>query len=134
MVTNFFVLSRVRQAYESIPNTMLPAQKWQEQGSAPTAFQVFGVTDLDVRKTGGDESVGELRYRASYTLWIPAEVDADTSPDPALLDTPPADSGAEFSIGNQVSLPRAYPLTDELTLVKRKDNWHIAGLERTGAL
>jgi hypothetical protein len=132
MVTNFFVLSRVRQAYEYIPDIMLSAQKWQDQGSPLTKSQVFGVTDLDIRQTGGDENAGELYYRASYTLWIPAE--ADSSADPAAQDSsanPSANSAAEAEQG---SLPRGYPITDELTLVRRKGDWRISGLERDSAL
>jgi hypothetical protein len=131
MVTNFFVLSRVRQAYEYIPDIMLSAQKWQEQGSPLTRSQVFGVTDLDIRQTGGDENAGELYYRASYTLWIPAE--AEGSEDPGLADTPPPAGINHAAEAEQGSLPRGYPLTDELTLVRRKGDWRISGLQRDGA-
>jgi hypothetical protein len=134
MVTNFFVLSRVRQAYEYIPDIMMPAQKWREQGSPLTKSQVFGVTDLDIRQTGGDESAGQLRYQASYTLWIPAE--ADSSPDSGGEDAapPPAGTTGPAVEEEQGSLPRGYPITDELTLVRRKGDWRISALEREGAL
>jgi hypothetical protein len=126
MVTNFFVLSRVRQAYEYIPDVMVSAQKWQDQGALPTASQVFGITDLDIRRTGGDESAGQVQYRASYILWIPGEAEASAdlgAPDTPSEATPPI--GAE-----QVGLPKGYPITDDLTLVQRKGDWRIAGMER----
>jgi hypothetical protein len=123
MVTNFFVLSRVRQAYEYIPDVTLSAQKWRDQGALPTASQVFGVTDLDIRQTGGDESADQVHYRASYILWLPREASADFD----VQDTPSA--GAEPG-----DLPRGYPVTDDLTLVRRKGDWRIAGMERDSAL
>jgi hypothetical protein len=129
MVTNFFVLSRVRQAYEYTPDIIISAQKWQDQGSPLTRSQVFGVTDLDIRQTGGDESADQVRYRASYTLWIPGEADGSADPLQDSLSAAPPAAEAE-----QGSLPRGYPITDELTLVRRKGNWRISGLEREGAL
>ncbi|MDR1637434.1 MAG: hypothetical protein LBR93_08850 [Treponema sp.] len=132
MVTNFFVLSRVRQAYEYIPDIMMPAQKWQDQGSPLTKSQVFGVTDLDIRQTGGDESAGQLRYRASYTLWIPAE--ADSSQDSGGEDAAPPLAGTTDGEAEQGRLPRGYPITDDITLVRRKGDWRISALEREGAL
>ncbi|MDR0998449.1 MAG: hypothetical protein LBL70_05220 [Treponema sp.] len=125
MVTNFFVLSRVRQAYEYTSDVMMSAQKWQDQGSLRTKSQVFGVTDLRIRQTGGDESVDQVHYQASYLLWIPAEAEAENTS----LDGPEPSAEAE-----QGSLPRSYPVTDDLTLVKRKGDWRISGLERDSAL
>jgi hypothetical protein len=90
---------------------------------------VFGVTDLDIRQAGGDESDGQVQYRASYTLWIPAEAESSPEPgDQAAAGTNPA---AEAEQG---SLPRGYPVTDELTLIRRKGDWRISDLERDGAL
>jgi hypothetical protein len=129
MVTNFFVLSRVRQAYEYTSDIMLSAQKWQDQGSSLTKSQVFGVTDLDIRQAGGDESEDQVQYRASYTLWIPAE--AEGSPEPGDQNAAGTNPAAEAEQG---SLPRGYPITDELTLVRRKGDWRISGLERDSAL
>jgi hypothetical protein len=131
MVTNFFVLSRVRQAYEYTSDVMMSAQKWQDQGSLRTRSQVFGVTDLDIRQTGGDESTDQVHYQASYLLWVPAEAvegSADTlsGADP-LANRSPAEA-------EQGSLPQSYPVIDELTLVKRKGDWRISGLERDSAL
>ncbi|MDR3191461.1 MAG: hypothetical protein LBT87_00165 [Treponema sp.] len=131
MVTNFFVLSRVRQAYEYVPDIMLPAQKWRDQGSPLTKSQVFGVTDLDIRQTGGDERADQVQYRASYTLWIPAE--SDSSADPDTRDGPSAGANPAAE-AEQGSLPRGYPITDELTMVRRKGDWRISGLERESAL
>jgi hypothetical protein len=134
MVTNFFVLSRVRQAYESIPETMISARKWQERGSVPVATQVFGVTDLDIRRIGGDEDTGEVRYRAAYKLWLPAELSAQDLESPTgQQDSDPPDTAGSFA-GMPLTLPQGHSLTDELTLVRRKDDWHIVALERDGYL
>jgi hypothetical protein len=132
MVTNFFVLSRVRQAYEYSSDMVISAQKWQDQGSLRTRSQVFGVTDLDIRQTGGDESADQVRYRASYLLWIPAEAVED--PENTLSGADPL-AGPNLSAQEDPgSLPRSYPVTDELTLVRRKGDWRISGLERDSAL
>jgi hypothetical protein len=128
MVTNFFVLSRVRQAYEYTSDIMISAQKWRDQGSLYTKSQVFGVTDLAIRQTGGDEDADQVHYRASYLLWIPAEAEAD----PENTSSEGPDPSAEAEPGG--SLPRSYPVTDDLTLVRRKGDWRISGLERDSAL
>jgi hypothetical protein len=118
MVTNFFVISRVRQAYEYSSSPVIPAQEWRDSGSPPVNSQVFGVSDLDMEKIsgGGDE----IRYRVSYILWLPASFAGagPESADPPPEETPP---------------PLPYPYTDELVLIRHKGNWRIAEISRTTA-
>ncbi|GHV56919.1 hypothetical protein AGMMS49579_22050 [Spirochaetia bacterium] len=122
MVTNLFVTSRVRQAYESMGATTISAQKWLDSGSEPTQLQVFGVSDLNIRKIHGDESGDEIRYRTSYMLWLPAGMGSaldkeNEDPIDAFVDPAP-------------TLPKGYPITDELTLMRVKGNWRIAEIIR----
>jgi len=69
MVTNFFVLSRVRQAYELYSTSFIPAQKWIDEGSPATDKIVFGITDLKIR--GLSMNREKASFIAEYTLWTP---------------------------------------------------------------
>lgn len=116
MVANFFVISRIRQAYE--PNASPPvvsAQKWKETGALPAEAQVFGVSDLQVEEIRAGEDSGEVRYRAVYTLWLPEQEPADIAP--------PAEAAP---------LPRSIQYTDELTLIRKRGNWRISQINRSG--
>ncbi|MDR1587570.1 MAG: hypothetical protein LBS57_08955 [Treponema sp.] len=55
MITNFYVISRIRLAYE--------------RNAAP--FSVPRVTDIRIEKSAGSEESGELLCRVSYTLSLP---------------------------------------------------------------
>ncbi|MDR2402557.1 MAG: hypothetical protein LBD78_00840 [Spirochaetaceae bacterium] len=117
MITNIFVISKVRQAYEM--NTMtIDVREWQAAGSPPTEATVVGVTDLQLLALDTDGSDGELSYRVSGLLWVPPEGDEplpDESP-----ERPPVPAVT----------PVAYPFADELRLSWHKDSWRISGLER----
>ncbi|GHV62318.1 hypothetical protein AGMMS49587_08800 [Spirochaetia bacterium] len=118
MVTNLFVISKVRQAYESMGLTIIPAQNWIDSGAEPTESQVFGVSDLDIRKIRGDESGDEIYYRTSFILWLPAGMDSPADD--------PGNTGAEAG----PNLPKGRPFTDELRLIRHKGNWRIAEITR----
>jgi hypothetical protein len=117
MVVNLFVITRVRQAYETggAP-PLLSAPEWKEQGAGPVESQVFGVTGLKIERVSGSEDAGEIRYRAAYTLWLPRQ------------DDEMAGAGPEAAEAGR--LPRSVQYTDELTLVKHKGNWRIAEINR----
>jgi hypothetical protein len=124
MVANFFVINKVRQAYEHISPPLIPAQEWRDAGSPSAGGLVFGVSDLEIEKIAGDEGGEEMRYRASFILWLPAgaaegeneyAAAAEESPQPFPDHVPP--------------IP--YPCTDELTLIRRKGGWRIAVITRT---
>lgn len=108
MVTNFFVISRVRQAYERELPGVLPAQEWIAAGSPPTAAAVFGVSDLILEGIDLDESDGELSFAASYRLWLP---------------------GAFREAGEAESLE---PLSrmDRIRLTRYQGAWRIAEIQR----
>jgi hypothetical protein len=121
MVTNLFVISKVRQAYE-MSVSAIPAQEWLDSGAAPTEFTVFGVTGLRLDGEDTDEGDGEVRYRAAYTLWTPPSFGPDPEPpqppDPGLN----ADPGPVMPVGLQI--------TDEVRLIWRKDAWRITEIQR----
>jgi hypothetical protein len=116
MVTNFFVISRVRQAYE-YTSPAIPAQEWRDSGSPPVNSPVFGVSDLEIEKISGYEEGEETRYRVSYILWLPAssagEGEENTGPPP-----------------ETASPPLPHPYTDDLILIRHKGNWRIAEINR----
>jgi hypothetical protein len=127
MVMNLFVISRMRQAYETISPTVTP-QEWMAAGSPPTDLTVFGVSDLAVRALESDESDGEVLYRVSYILWAPdysSESDAPEEYDEQILS-------AEYSL--PVVIPQGVPVTDELRItIDKKGLWHIADIKRQGS-
>jgi hypothetical protein len=132
MVTNFFVISKVREAYEHIRSPFIPAQEWRDAGSPPSPVPVFGVSDLEIEKISGLEEGEEMRYRARFILWVPVSSGEEGAPSPAApgpedSGPPPEDAGPAPK--NTVpSLPHAF--TDELSLVRHKGNWRIAEIIR----
>jgi len=69
MVTNFFVISRVRQAYEIYSVTSISAQKWIDEGRPDTDKIVFGITDLKI--SGFSMNENNAKLTAEYILWAP---------------------------------------------------------------
>jgi hypothetical protein len=120
MVTNIFVISKVREAYE-MKRPVIAAREWLNAGAAPTDLTVTGVTDLRIEGEDEDESDGEVRYRTAYTLWLPG----------AYMGEGGAGSPEEFSETAAVpALPAKTPVTDEVRLVLRKGAWRIAEIQR----
>ncbi|MDR2479552.1 MAG: hypothetical protein LBD48_09605 [Treponema sp.] len=110
MVAQFFVISRMRQAYE--PGTaplLLSAEQWQAAGGGPVDAQVFGVSGLSIEPLNGEDASGEARYRAAYTLYLPRQGEAED--------------------GNG-RLPEAFHHIDELILTRKRGIWRITGLRR----
>jgi hypothetical protein len=122
MVTNFFVISRVRQAYEQNISALIPAQEWRDSGSPPVSSPVFGVSDLVIEKIAGDEGEEKTQYSASYILWLPA------SPPEEEAAPAPAGDGAE---PDTPALPQGYPYTDYLTLIRHNGDWRITEIIRS---
>jgi hypothetical protein len=100
LVTNLYVISRVRQAYER-NHILISAQNWIDSGAPQTEEFVFGLSDLLIEAIDGGERDGETQYRASYTLWTPGE-------------------GGPLSI----------PVADELRLMRYRGSWRIAEINR----
>jgi hypothetical protein len=126
LVTNIFVISRVREAYEMSAANMTP-EEWIARGSPPTDLTVFGVSDLEPSPRDTDESDGRVSYRVSYELWLPdtyEQLPQPPRPDPAGMSPPPP----------ALFLPRGSPVTDEVDLVLHKGAWRIAEIRRESAL
>jgi hypothetical protein len=121
MIMNMFVISKVREAYE-MRDPLVPARIWLDAGSAPTDLTVVGVTGLHLDGEDEDESDGEVRYRADYTLWLPASMAQDTA-------APPVDPAVEMDDIPPV-MPVGTVITDDIRLVFQKDAWRIAEIRR----
>ena len=105
MATNFFVITRVRQAYEHDPYQFISPQKWIEDGKMETDKPVFGIMDLRITHLSGYEDSENIRYRSSYTLWLPmSETD---------------EKG-----------PSSCHLTDDILLSRIRGNWRITEMVR----
>jgi hypothetical protein len=117
MVTNLFVISRVRQAYE-MTNPVLPAQEWVDSGAGPTESLVFGVSGLRVEPgdRGGED--GEAAFTASYTRWM-SDSSGEGPEEPGNGGEPPGPP-----------LPRGEEVRDDLRLVRYKEAWRIAEIRR----
>jgi hypothetical protein len=131
MVTNFFVMSRVRMAYEAGAPPYISPERWIEAGSPPGMGMVFGVSELRVEELSppgaapAEGSPVERRFRASYRFWLPeSAASPEEGPEGASLEDP-------FTAGPPEP-PRslAYGHVDELVLRLVKDSWRIAELRR----
>ncbi|MDR1957388.1 MAG: hypothetical protein LBQ30_11130 [Treponema sp.] len=116
MVTHFFVISRVRQAYEQ-RIAVIPAQEWIDAGAPPTDATVFGVSELRLEGLDQDESDGEVSFDVSYRLWLPGSY-RDTE-DPGQAGTP-----------REAPLPWSTAQKDRIRLIRSQDAWRIAEIQR----
>ncbi|MDR2534483.1 MAG: hypothetical protein LBD29_00445 [Treponema sp.] len=120
MVINYFVLSKVRQAYEINAPMFISAQKWLDAGSPDTEATVFGISNLLLSVLDADESDGEVLFKASYQLWHPQS--PEDNPESETLDKDEAEKAAAFPIN--------ISFTDTVRLSLHKDAWRITELER----
>jgi hypothetical protein len=112
LVTNFFVISRVRQAYETRIVFISP-QEWRTDGGGLTDKAVFGIDGLRLEGTDTDGADGRLAYRAGYRFFSPVPGDTAES------ETLPS------------ALPAVILRQDELVLEKdRKGLWRISEIRR----
>jgi len=119
MVMNFFIISKLRQAYEyNLRSSFISAKEWQEMGGGQIALQVFGVTDLQLTVNTSNEA----RYRVDYTLWVPGEA----------VDDSETGQNANWGVAEFLP-PKALPRTDFVTLVQKKGNWRISEIMRVSA-
>jgi len=105
MVMNFFVISRVRQAYEVYSNSSISAQKWIDEGSPDTDKIVFGITDLKTSGFSMNEEKASLT--AEYMLWMP-----------------------NYDDENSVQTIASNPYKDELDFILYKGSWRISDIRR----
>jgi hypothetical protein len=121
MVVNLFVITRVRQAYETM-DASLTAQDWLDAGSPETDKTIFGITGLRLTALESDESDGEVSVRAGYTLWMPGSMAAETEELP---------SAEELMKENPAIIPPAgFNYTDDVKLTFHKDSWRISEINR----
>jgi hypothetical protein len=121
MVVNLYVISRMRQAYESM-DAAVSAQAWLDAGSPETNQTIFGVTGLVLTALETDESDGEVRMKADYTLWMPASMAGGEETMPAADEV--------MSENPRPVPPERFIYSDELTISLHKDSWRISGIER----
>ena len=108
MIMNFFVITKVRQAYEYGEGLMIRAQEWIDSGRPEIDRTVFGITDFSVRVLSEDGKNANLEV--NYILWAPG-----------------SDTGDEEMTIQQVS---GRVTKDYLTLTFQKDAWRIAEIIR----
>jgi hypothetical protein len=118
MVTNLYVVSRIREAYES-REVFINPKEWRENGGFSDKA-VFGIGDLDISEAETDGG-GRAVYRARYLFFNPyPDSNGDTAtPSTEGEDAPPP-------------APSGIPRLDELVLAQdRKGLWHIEAIRRT---
>jgi hypothetical protein len=125
LVTHYFVINKVRQAYEMNTPGIIPAQQWIDSGAAPTAAAVFGVSDLRLEGLDTDERDGEVSFRVSFLLWLPQS--RGDFEDSGQEETDAIHNTSSEAVA---SLPRRTPLTDTIRLVLYNGAWRIAEIQR----
>jgi hypothetical protein len=114
LVTNVFVISRMRQSYDFADGTISP-EVWLERGGQPTIQIIFGVSELKLTAVDADDRDGEVSYRVSYRLWG---------------SEPEGEEAVELTAEITPVLPQGTALTDEVRLVRYRDAWRIAEIQR----
>ncbi|MDR2392840.1 MAG: hypothetical protein LBD93_01585 [Treponema sp.] len=122
MVTNFFVISRVRQAYEREVPVILSAQEWLDAGAPPTEATVFGVSDLHLEGIDQDEADGEVSFAASYLLWLPGSFRNPEGPTPR---------GGDAKATEETPFPWSISRRDFMRLIQYQGTWRIAEIQRS---
>ena len=122
MVTNLFVMSRMRMAVE-MTSGFMDADEWRRSGSPPVPDGALpwgtALLELEPLRAGDNEAI----YRARYEMWMPGEPDAPVGP-PERVATP-ADA----------AVTRAVPIqgvrrSDRLRLRPDGDDWVIFHIDR----
>jgi hypothetical protein len=111
MVTNLFVIAKMREAYEQ-RRTVLNAADWYEAGPPLPDTTVFGVIRLAVDWPGGGadgtSQADTVTARARYDLVVPQS----------------------FVDGSAASVPVRVPRDDTLRLQRQKNRWRITEIGR----
>jgi hypothetical protein len=105
LAVNFFVITRMRQAYEIYSDSFIPAQKWLDEGSPATDKVVFGITNLKI--SGFSMNDENARLTAEFAIWMPNYSDGDSVP---------------------TIVSNSYK--DELDLILKKGSWRIESIKR----
>ena len=118
VVTNLFVISRVRQAYENRA-AYISASEWIAAGSLPFEGAVYGVDALRVDSIDDDASDGEVSFKARYDLWRPADRPEESG-----------QAGGPGAEQSQSPFPLKEKREDLLVLELRRGAWRISSIER----
>jgi hypothetical protein len=105
LAVNFFVITRMRQAYEIYSESFIPVQRWLDEGSPVTDKVVFGITDLKI--SGFSMNGGNAKLTAEYKLWAPI-----------------------YDGENSVQTIESNSHKDELDLALVKGSWRIESIKR----
>jgi hypothetical protein len=120
MVMGYFLVSKIRQAYEYSTNPFfISAKDWLESGGGKVELQVFGVTGLQLTINNEQltmNSSNEARYRVDYTLWVP--------------DQPGDRPRTEQNVDGEYLPPVPFRRTDFVTLVQKNGKWLISEITR----
>lgn len=116
-VMNFFVISRVREAYER-KTSIIDPETWKNLGSPETEASVFGITDLVLSSKSEEPQhpvAGDrCKIEAVYLFYYPETSEAK--------ETPPQNGSPQQTVTEQ--------RRDILTLEWVKDRWRIVAIER----
>jgi hypothetical protein len=116
VVTNLYVVNRVRLAYEG-KDFLLTPEQYLEQGGVPqSGYNVFGISGLEF--AGFRENGDTATIDARYTFWYPAAAAGEGQPRDERDPNPPAVA------------PVRQERTDRLTLTRVKDRWEITAIDR----
>ncbi len=117
VVMNFFVISRVREAYER-KTSIIDPETWKKQGSPETEASIFGITDLALSLQGQEPpspAAGDrCQIEASYCFYYPKSSE--------VTEALPQNGSPQQTVMEQ--------RRDLLTLEWVKDRWRIAAIER----
>jgi len=74
VAATYYAVTRARQAYENNPRSAIfSAKMWRDNGGELPAPDVFGVTDITIKRVDGDEEENFIVYSVNYLLWFPNE-------------------------------------------------------------
>ena len=110
LITNLFVTSKVRSAYEPETGIMTPAQLFLER--SPGKKTIFGITALSIDKINADEN--EAEYSVSFFIWMPFA--SEKANNAGLPET-----AVQLSV---------YKYKDIVVLTYQKDRWKITGIQK----
>ncbi len=126
MVTNLFVMSRMRMAVE-MTSGFIDADEWRREGSPqiPEGAMPWGTALLDLEQVRAGEH--EVVYLARFEMWMPGEPGA---PGDSIGDTRPAPDSADATRVAARIAAQGFRRTERLWLRPDGDDWVIFQIHR----
>jgi len=121
-VINFFVIIRMRQAYETYGYYHMSAEEWNDAGRPASNKTVFGVTDLSLKAISENPDEGKMILDAEYILWLP---DSQFKDDDEIFNAENIENIEDIKM-----LPGGLVTRDRLVLTLHKDAWRITEINR----